>query len=139
MPLYKFAIIFMILLFSISCTGKTATTPEPMIHQEAPMAQRETAVAMTDVMEMHHWLAYWAAKEKDAPKVNHHVSLALILATDPRHRSDLDGLIREHISEEQFIHTQKTLKEWLGGRPEPGMTPEKLEVKLALALLKEKR
>lgn len=103
-----------------------------MLHEAAP-------VEMTDVLEMNHWIAYWAAKEHNVAEVNHHVSMALALAKNPKHRSDLDGLIREHVSEGHFVHTQTTLKEWLGARPEPGISPEKREVKLALALLKERK
>lgn len=139
MPLYGFAPILIILLFGMACGSKTVATPEPMIHQQAPRIHQQASIEMTDILEMHNWLAYWAAKEQDATKVNHHVSMALALAKNPKHKSDLDGLIREHVSEGHFIHTQKTLKEWLGARQEPAMPHEKLEVKLALALLKERK
>ena len=87
-------------------------------------------VAMSEEIELHHWVIYKAAKrENDAPAYAHLEKL-MKTVTDPKHRSALDGVLREHLPAGHFIHTWMTMKELLGDRSEPDLTLEEIEAKM---------
>ncbi|MBI2906147.1 MAG: hypothetical protein HYX92_00680 [Chloroflexi bacterium] len=90
-------------------------------------------VAMSAEMEFRHWAIYKAAKaENDAPAYAHLEKL-MPMVTDPKHKSAMDGVLREHLPAGHFIHTWMTMKELLGDRPEPDLTLEEIEAKLSSA------
>ena len=103
----------------------------------APVTSEAVAVEMSEALELHQWLAYKAVLVENDKEANYHVEQALALATERGHRSDLDGLLREHLPSGHFVHVRQTLKDWLDARPEPGLPQEQLEMQAALALLKD--
>ena len=98
------------------------------------------AVTMSEVEELHHWIGYKVAlKAMDDKDVVYHVAKIFALATDPKQKSALDGVLVEHMPAGHFIHTKNILKELLGMKAEPQAFPAQLEAKLAVALLKENK
>ncbi len=95
----------------------------------APPAGVE-AVAMSEEMELHHWAIYKAAKVGNDTTAYAHLEKLMVMVTNPKHRSLLDGVLREHLPAGHFIHTYLTMKELLGDRPEPDLTVEQIEAKL---------
>ncbi len=90
-------------------------------------------VAMSEEMELRHWAIYKAAKaQKDTPAYAHLEKL-ITMISDPKHKSLLDGVLREHMPAGHFIHSWMTVKELLGDRTEPNLTLEEIEAKLGLS------
>lgn len=87
-------------------------------------------VAMSEEMELHHWAIFKAAKEGNDAVAYPHLNKLLEIITDSKHRSTVDGVLREHLPAGHFIHTWMTMKELLGERTEPEMTVEQIESKL---------
>ncbi len=95
------------------------------------------AVTMSEVEELHHWIGYKVALgASDDRDVVYHVRTLFESATDAKQKSALDGVLVEHMPAGHFIHTKNILKDLLGTKLEPTATPIQLEVRLALALLK---
>lgn len=94
-------------------------------------------VAMSEESELHHWLGYKIAlAAQDDIHVVYHVQKAFALATDPKQKSVLDGVLVEHMPAGHFIHTKNILKELLGTKAEPASSITQLEARLALGLIK---
>ncbi len=90
-------------------------------------------VAMSEEMELHHWAVYKAAQAGNDTAAYAHLEKLMGMVTDPKHRSLLDGVLREHLPAGHFIHTYLTMKELLGDRPEPDLTLEQIEAKLGFS------
>lgn len=90
-------------------------------------------VAMSEEMELHHWAVYKAVKAQNDATAYAHLQKLMVMATDPKHKSLLDGVLREHLPAGHFIHTELTMKELLGDRPEPDLTLEEIEAKLGFS------
>ncbi|MBI4302042.1 MAG: hypothetical protein HY664_05510 [Chloroflexi bacterium] len=99
-------------------------------------------VAMSEESELHHWLGYKVAlAAQDDVHVVYHVQKAFALATDPKQKSVLDGVLVEHMPAGHFIHTKNILKELLGTKSEPASSSSltQLEARLALGLIKKNK
>lgn len=87
-------------------------------------------MAMTEEVELHHWAIFKAAKATNDTAAYPHLNKLLEMITDSKHRSAVDGVLREHLPAGHFIHTELTMKELLGDRTEPDMTLVQIEEKL---------
>ena len=90
-------------------------------------------VAMSEEMELHHWAIYKATKTENDVPAYAHLEKLMKTVTDPKHRSALDGVLREHLPAGHFIHTWMTMKELLGDRSEPDLKLEEIEAKLGFS------
>ena len=99
----------------------------------------EVAVPMSEVGELHHWLAYEGSIVQSDFEAVYHVEQALALATDAEHQSLLDGLLREHLPSGHFFHAEDTITEImeLSNKREPGLSFTLLHASLAQLLLEE--
>ncbi len=99
----------------------------------------EVAVPMSEVAELHHWLAYEASIVQNDFEANYHVEQALILATDADHHSLLDGLLREHLPSGHFFHAEDTMVEILelANKRNPELSFTLLHARLAHLLFTE--
>ncbi len=99
----------------------------------------EVAVPMSEVGELHHWLAYEASIVQNDFEAVYHVEQALDLATNAEHRSLLDGLLREHLPSGHFFHAEDTMVEILelAEKRNPGLSFTLLHASLAQLLLEE--
>ena len=99
----------------------------------------ETAVPLSEVAELHHWIAYQASVAQNDMETNYHVEQALTLATDAQHQSVLDGLLREHLPAGHFFHSEDALIEILelAEKRKPELSFARLHASLAQLLLAE--
>ncbi len=99
----------------------------------------EVAVPMSEIAELHHWLAYEASKAQNDMETVYHVEKALELAIDAEHQSLLDGLLREHLPAGHFFHSEDTMVEILelAEKREPDLSFTLLHASLAQLLLVE--
>ncbi len=99
----------------------------------------ETAVPLSEVAELHHWLAYQASLAQNDMETNYHVEQALALAMNTDHQSVLDGLLREHLPAGHFFHSEDALLEILelAEKRKPGLSFTMLHASLASLLLAE--
>lgn len=109
-----------------------------MARLAVPTAVGVEAIAdIPETIELELWLGYKAAKALDDKEANFHIQKMHDLATDEKQKSALYGIIMEHMPAGHFIHTYTILKELLGDKVEPELPPKTLEVRLALAFMKE--
>jgi len=103
-----------------------------------PAAAAET-VAMSEELELHHWIVYKADAVQDDMEVAYHLEEALALATDPEHHSLLDGLLEVHHAGGGALHISDTIDEIMhsAGHSEPEEPLELLHASLVHLLLEE--
>jgi hypothetical protein len=111
--------------------GQVAAAPVPI--------ELETAVPMSEVNELHHWLALEASIAQNDFEAVYHVEQALALATHAEHQSLLDGLLREHLPSGHFFHVEDTMIEImeLANKRNPELSFTLLHASMAQLLLEE--